>query len=772
MRNINEVLEFNRVLTTVAGYALTSSAKQRLLALTMSNDYYRIEEDLAHADEAIRITYSFGRCPIEYVHEIEEPINRAHKGATLNCEELYHIASQYEGILKVQNFAGAVKAEHIENFKYLVDSLNPVRELKREVDRCISPNLTIYDHASTTLANIRKELVAKEAEVRHKLDQYLRNDAAKLSDSLVTIRNERLVIPVKSSYKYDFGGIIHDQSDSGQTFYVEPEAVVTINSQLQVLHHREAEEIERILASLTGIVRANEEILLANFKHLVELDFLFAKGQYAKELDAKVATLSKTSEIYLIKARHPLLERKTVVANDFILGGAQNKIVLVTGPNTGGKTVALKTVGLLVMMNQAGLAIPVDFEARLGVFDNIYVDIGDEQSIEQSLSTFSSHLSKIVAITKAVTKDSLVLVDELGGGTDPSEGEALAMAILDYFHTKQSLVLATTHYSNLKSYAIEVGYVTNASMLFDADHLQPTYRLIYGVPGRSYAFMISRRLGLAEEIVSKGEQYQKHFLTESDLLIAKLQKELEAADAKQAELKAQAEELQEEKQRVDEALVQVQNEKQELVVKSHEKIDELVASATAEINEIINAMKVRPSSEVKMHEWIAAKKRLEDVSVFEIDEEKQELHDYEVGETIFVPRLNKTGKVVRKHGNEYFVNIGKITMSLDAHELAKHEQVQNETKVSIQTASKRTAVSMECNLIGLHVDEAMQALEKYLDDALLMHYHEVRIIHGFGSGALRKAVHAYLDKQKYVKDYRMGGAGEGGLGATVVHFKE
>ncbi len=772
MHNPNEVLEFAKVLQKVAAYALTTTAKNRLLSLTVSTDFYAIKETLSNTDEALRIVYSFGRCPIECVHEIKESLNRAAKGGTLSIEELYHISSQYDGIIKVKNFLDVLQIDKIDNFRYLVNSLQPVKELKREVERCISANFTIYDNATSTLAHIRKEIISKESEVRKKLEKYVKQHADLLSDSIITVRNERLVIPVKSAHKYAFGGIIHDQSDSGQTFYVEPEEIVTINSKLQILRHQEADEIDKILTYLTDIVRENSEDFLNNFDYLQEIDFLFAKGQYGKEIEAKVAEIVESQEIKLIKARHPLIEAKSVVANDFIIGGQTNKIVLITGPNTGGKTVALKTVGLLVMMNQAGLAIPVDFEARLGVFSDIFVDIGDEQSIEQSLSTFSSHLSKIINITNQVNEQSLVLIDELGGGTDPKEGEALAMAMLDYFHQKRATVLTTTHYSNLKTFAIDVGYICNASMMFDVELLKPTYRLVYGIPGKSYAFTISSRLGLNDNIVNKAKEYQKHFSTENDELVEKLQHSLEEADTLKLTLQTKVEQLNLQLAKAKLYEEQLKQEKLDLVEKSAERIEQLVENATQEIDTIISELKIRPSSEVKMHEWIAAKKRLEDVSILEVDDNPVASKDFEVGETVFVPQLNKIGKITRKRGEDYYLDIGSVSMKMKGQDLQKHAPVKEEPTVIIKAQAKTAALKLECNLIGLHVDEALTVLQKYLDDALLLHFHEVRIIHGYGSGALRKAVHAYLDKQSFVKSYRLGGAGEGGFGATVVSFKE
>ncbi len=772
MRDVNEILEFNKIKEIVASYAVTNSAKKLLCELEVSNDYFAIEQELKNTDEALRITYRYGAVPIEFVHDIQEYLSRASKGAMLFPEELYRIASQYDGISKVQSFASQIVEENIDNFKYLANSLNPVKELKKEVDRCISPNFLIYDHASTTLANIRKEIVKKEGEVRGKLESYIRKHSDKLSDSLITVRNDRLVIPLKAQFKYIFGGIIHDQSDSGQTFYVEPEEIVQINSKLQQLHHQEQEEVERILMALSDIVREYLEDLEQNLKFLIELDFLFAKAKYGKEIDGKVATLSKKKEVYLIKARHPLLERKSVVANDLILGGENNSLLLITGPNTGGKTVVLKTLGLLVMMNQAGLIIPVDFEARLGVFDDIFVDIGDEQSIEQNLSTFSSHLSKIIDITSKVNANSLVLVDELGGGTDPKEGEALAMAILDYFHSRSANVLATTHYSNLKTFAIDVGYITNTSMVFDEEKLKPTYRMIYGVPGKSYAFTISRRLGLSNSIVEKAKDYEKHFSSENDTLIEKLQKKLQEADKIKQDLFLKEEELNkklEKQEKLNKSLIEKQ---EDLIANSHERIDELVLSAKEEIDKIMEEIKIRPSSEVKLHEWIAAKKRLQDVSVFEIDEEKKESKDFEVGDSVYILKLNRTGKITRKKGDIYTIDIGKMSVDMNGSDLSIHHETKKENKIEIKAFARPTPIKPECNLIGLHVDEALLELQKYIDNALMLHMNEVRIVHGYGTGALRQAVHKYLDKQPYVDSYRLGGEGEGLFGATVVKFKK
>lgn len=772
MRSIKEILEFDIVLERLANFAVTFSAKDKIKNLEISTDYYNIEEELKKTEEALNITYKYGRCPIDCIHEILPLLERAYKGANLSVEELYHISIQAEGINRIKSFAKTVEMTNIDNFSYICNSLVPVMELKKEVERCITPSLTIYDNASSTLNSIRKDIKVKENEIRKTLNKYLKNNSDYLSDLLITIRNDRLVLPVKSAYKYSFGGIIHDQSDSGQTFFVEPEDVVSINSKLQVLKHKENEEIERIIQELTDIVRSNYDDFKRNFELIVELDFLFAKGEYGKQINAKIAELSPKKEIYLIKARHPLLNPQKVVANDFKIGNNYKNIVLITGPNTGGKTVSLKTVGLIVMMNQAGLPIPVDFDAKLGVFGSIFVDIGDEQSIEQSLSTFSSHLKKIINIVDDVNEDSLIIVDELGGGTDPRQGEALAMSILDYFHSKNALVLATTHYSNLKKFAIDEGYITNASLMFDSEKIEPKYKLIYDVFGKSYAFEISQRLGLNKNIIGNALKYYQKYSSQSDIMIEKLEKAISEVDLKGESLDIEKEELQnkinEYNNRIDELL----NENRKIKEKSDEQIKQLVEDAEHEIDQIIDNFKNIPSNELKMHQWIQTKHDIKEILVLEEDIDEKSSDEFAINEVVFVPMLNKTGKIIRINKDDYGIEVGNVTLNIDKNQLKKYDKKVEKPKVTIVAKAKKERVLGECNLIGMHVNEALAILDKYLDDALLMHYKFVRVIHGSGTGILRKSIHNFLNKKNFVESYRLGGAGEGGVGATIVTFKQ
>jgi DNA mismatch repair protein MutS2 len=772
MRNSQTILEFDVVLNKIATFSVSAKARAKILNLEIQTDFELIKQQLELVDQAIKITYSFGPIPLEAIHDITAPLEIALKDGILSVEQLYHISAQDFTIKKILNYQKMVKFDSSPLIKRIIDQLQLLPILKNEFDRCISPNLTLNDHASPELFRIRKEIIKKESEVRRKLESYLAKHSELLSDSIITIRNERLVIPIKAAYKFKFGGIIHDQSDSGQTFYVEPEDVVLINAQLSSLRFQESDEIEKILFGLSQMVKANYDAISLNFDLLTSLDFIFAKAKYAKENNAMVATLSPTQSLELINARHPLLDKKKVVANNFYLGGAEQKIVLITGPNTGGKTVALKTVGLLAMMNQAGLPITVDSKAILPIFNAFFVDIGDDQSIQHELSTFSSHLTKLIEIIDEVDAKSLVLVDELGGGTDPRQGEALAMTILEYFNKQQALVMATTHYYNLKTFAIQSGYITNASMAFDESKIIPTYKLKYGVAGKSYAFEISEKLGFRNELIRRAKDYYQKFENESDLLIKKLESEVLSYDQKISEISNQQHQIEQEKAEIIKAKEAILKQRESLKEKAQEQVEEMVYEALEKIEDIVKQITSQPSEDLKMHQWIEAKAQLQGLLN---KEEKKTIvinQSLSINDVVYVPKLRKNGTIIRVNKDQtYLVGVGNVSLELSGNELEKVEEKQQQPKVMFKTSRGISNLSLELNLIGQRVDEAMVNLRKYLDSARVAHYQSVRIIHGFGTGALRNAVHEYLDSQKYIKDYRLGGESEGGHGATVVTLK-
>ena len=763
-------LELDIILKKLSGFALTSFAKQRILDLDVSTDYYRIEEDLQITDEALRIITHIGRCPMDFIHNNYASIEKAYKGGVLTCEELYRISSQTPGILKIQGFLGSLDMKNIEHFTYFVNSLSPCKALSNRIDRCINSSFEVMDEASSELKRIRKEIRSKENEIRRKMESYIRSESNYLSENIITVRNDRLVIPVKASYKYNVDGIIHDESASQQTVFIEPSAVVLLNAKLTSLKQEEKEEIERILRELSLLVKNEYDSLLTNMKMLEEIDFMFAKGAYGYDINGKVAELSKDKVISLHGARHPLLDPRTVIANDFYLGEDKPNIYLITGPNTGGKTVALKTVGLLVLMNQCGLAIPTNFDSKLGIFESFYVDIGDEQSIEKSLSTFSSHMTKLVNFVDECDSRSLIIVDEIGGGTDPKEGEALAMAIIEHFYLRKCTVLASTHYSNLKTYAIEKGYITSSSMIFNHELLKPTYKLQSGMSGRSYAFEIASNLGLRKDVINKAISFKDEYSSKSDILMEQL-------DRKKEELYQKEIEIEELKNKLNKSLEEVTKKEEELTLKEEKikeqaasMVDDLVLNAMQEVDDLLKEVKSRDIKDVKMHEVINIKSKLKHMN--DIDEDDEEaIHSFNIGDTVKVKSLNKTGKVTRVQKDAYFVSLNGMNIKVKANDLIPHTlQVEKKEKKK-STGGSMKYVAMELNIIGMHVDEGLILVDKYLDSCALVHHKSVRIIHGHGTGALRSAVHEYLKKCKYVESFRLGGPGEGGVGATVVTLR-
>lgn len=770
MRSVEQILEFDFVKKQLASYTLTELGRLKAENLTFSSDAVIIAEELAKTKEALRIVFAYSRMPIEFIHNIQLYLEKSLKNTTLQPLELYRIGSQASGIVQMQSFFAQLEMQDIPHTSYYVSSLQPCKRLKKEIDSCISPQLEILDTASSTLHKIRREIRTKELEVRKKLDIIIRSKAEYLADFLITIRNDRLVIPVKNSHKNSVPGIIHDQSDSMQTVYVEPQSVVDLNYSIARLKIQEREEIEQILALLTTKVRDEYETLSTNLEMITELDFMFAKGHQAKQMDAYIPILSKKQEIFLPKARHPLIEKEKAIANDYHVGGSEPNMMLITGPNTGGKTVGLKTIGLLTLMTQSGLAIPTQEGAIVGVFDQFFVDIGDDQSIEQSLSTFSSHMLKLINIVKKIDNKSLVLLDEIGGGTNPNEGEAIAMALFDHFASKQALVIATTHYSNLKSYVLDKGSISMTSMEFDSETMQPTYRLLKGIFGHSYAFEISQNLGLSKAIIEKAKTYKNYYATQIDLLSEKLDMQRITLEKEKKQL-----EIEKDKNLQKSTVLEVERAKyktlnEDLQAKANDRIQQLIADAQSEIENLKE--KLLASKDAKLHHFIDAKKQL---NALKLEDEitPSEGQEFNVNDTVMVKSIRKIGKVIRKKGSEYLVDVNGISLKTLAHDLVLHAKPAEKKPVASASHYRGTltAIPTELHLIGLRVDEALDKLDKYLDDALVLHYKQVRIVHGHGTGALRKAVHQFLENNAYIASYRLGGAGEGGLGATVVELK-
>ena len=759
-------LEFNLIVDILQRYVTMSLNKNRVNELSLISNKEMLEKELLKTDEAYRILLRHGKIILEDLNNIYHSVDSANKGSVLSIEELYHIKNSFKIIKENVSFSKEIDRNELKSFFKYIDSFDLCNELNNSLIKCIDDNYAIKDNASSKLKGIRQEIRGLEGQIKEKLLKLISTYSAILADTNIVYKNGKQVLAVQSAHKYKLGGVIIDESNSGYTSYVEPEVIYKITTKINSLKNEENEEIHRILTELSKLVSKYSNEITINFSSLLELDFMFAKGMYCKDIDGKIASLSDDT-IKLIKAKHPLIDKNKVISNDFYLSGDYKKVLIISGPNTGGKSVALKTVGLLSYMNQCGLAIPVDGEAILPVFDNIYVDIGDNQSVISSLSTFSSHISNISYILNNITNKSLVLLDEVGAGTDPKEGEALAMSIIDYCHKKNCFLLSSTHYENLKTFAINKDYIEVSSMEFDKVNLLPTYRLLKGQVGKSYALEISSRYGISKEVINKAYQFKNQYASATEKMLEKLENKLE----EQNELMKDFELKQEELNRLIELNKIKEKELQEEINKvkqeAEQTIENMIKESKEEINSILKSIKEK--DDVKMHEALIANKKLDDL----IDEEDFILDSdtFVIGDSVNVVSLNKVGKIVSFNKNKYGVDLGNVTLNVDGSNLKKIKEIKKENKVTISNKVKSTRMSMELNLIGKRVEEALIELNIYLDKARVMNLPSVRIIHGYGTGRLQKAVHEYLKKEKNI-EYHYGGQYDGGMGSTIVEFKK
>lgn len=777
-----KTLEFDKIKAQLIEHVSSSLGRDKVEGLVPSTDYSEVVRWQDETDEAAKVYRMRGSIPLDGIYDIRAHVKRSSIGGMLSPSELTQIANTVHASRQMKRFTEEFHEEEAVPILFtLTDSIIVLAELEEEIKMAIDEQGAVMDSASDALRTLRNQLRRNEAKVREKLESMIRSSNAQkmLSDSIITIRNDRYVIPVKQEYRGNYGGIVHDQSASGQTLFIEPQSVVTLNNELQAIRVKEQQEIDRILTQLTALVAQYEEELLHIVNVLADIDFMFAKAKYAHRLKASKPKINNEGKIVLLKAKHPLIPPEVVVANDIVLGDTYTSIVI-TGPNTGGKTVTLKTVGLCTLMAQAGLQIPVLDGSEMGVFKSVYADIGDEQSIEQSLSTFSSHMVNIVSILEKVDHESLVLFDELGAGTDPQEGAALAISILDEVNNRGARVIATTHYPELKAYGYNRHGVVNASVEFDIETLSPTYRLLIGVPGRSNAFEISKRLGLKEDVINAARSHVSEDSNKIENMIASLeesrkQAEREHEDAK--DLLKQAEMLHRDLQK---QVMEYYEKKETLQEKAKREAKEIIENAKKEAEIVIGdlrKMQLEKRAEIKEHELIDARKRLEDATP-EIEMKKQQVvsnrnHVYQPGDEVKVLTFNQKGQLLEKVSNkEWQVQIGIMKMKVKEKDLEfiKAPKVV-ETKPLTTIKGKDYHVSLELDLRGERFENALSRVEKYIDDSLLAGYPRVSIIHGKGTGALRSGVQEYLKNHRAVKNIRFGEAGEGGSGVTVVEFK-
>ncbi|MBH0332320.1 recombination and DNA strand exchange inhibitor protein [Brevibacillus brevis] len=783
-QRVLKTLEYDKIVALLIDKASCTYGKEKASELI---PFLRLDEVITAqqgTEQAATVLRLKGSVPLGGIRDIRGPVQRARLNAMLAPMELLDIASTVMAGRRLKTFLLDMCDDHeLPLLQQQAERIEGLRELETEIRRCVDENGDILDSASLELRQVRQEIRQLESRIREKLDQMTRSSTYQkmLMENIVTIRGDRFVIPVKQEYRSVFGGIVHDQSASGATLFIEPEVIVEMNNKLREFRLREEREVERILYVLTEQVSFAVEALVENTEALTELDFMFAKAQLAWSMKAICPRINDRGYVNMRKARHPLIPREVVVPVDVELGGEYQAIV-VTGPNTGGKTVSLKTIGLLSLMTMAGLHIPAEEESEMTVFSSIFADIGDEQSIEQSLSTFSSHMTNIIQILAKMDDKSLVLFDELGAGTDPTEGAALAMSIIDHVIDSGARLVATTHYSELKAYAYDRPEVINASVEFDVQTLRPTYRLLIGVPGRSNAFAIARRLGLPEHIidVARGSISEEDNQVES--MIASLERNRKSAEADRLAAKAARQEAEELRRQLEEERAQFAEEKNKRMERAEDEARIAVQLAKEEAETIIRELRemMAEGMEIKEHRLIDAKKRLGN-AVLELEKEKVKkpakavrATQIKVGDEVMVTSFGQKGTVLEKVNNEEFlVQIGIMKMKVKRDDMHVQNSIQQKPQAAPYTSVKRRSdnIKMDLDLRGYNVEDSIREIDQFLDDALLAGLHSVSIIHGHGTGVLRKGVHEYLRSHRNVKSFRLGGQGEGGVGATIAELK-
>lgn len=770
MKNLYDTLEFNKIQEKLNLYIKTEVGKNLVNTLELSTDFFLLQKELSFVEEMMNLIVRFGTLPIINSSDLAIKIGFAKKGGILTPKDLNDIAEDIETSSKVISFVKKCEGNY-ENIKDFIKDFNILNHLSNSIKGVISPSLTIYDNASSKLKSIRTKIVSTQQELTTRINSLVRTYSSILSDGNITLRNDHFVLPVKTTEKNKIQGIIHDVSNTGETTFIEPNSIVELNNKIYVLKLEEQEEIKRILLELTKEVLSYENEILTNNQMLGYLDFVQAKSLYGNDFDGYVATLEKEQQIHLIGAKHPLLNKDTCIPNSFELN-KDHRIMIITGPNAGGKTVALKTVGLLILMNQCGLPLPTSKKPILSIFNNIYLDVGDNQSIQDNLSTFSAHITNIAQIVKNIGGKDIVLIDELGTGTSPNEGEALAISVINEILFKNSFGIISSHFEGVKILAMQNDNIINASALFDEEKLLPTYKIKVGMPGKSYGVDVASRLGMPEHIIDNAKNYlANHQEQNLDNAINKLEKQFILNEKLSEELNAKLKNIEAKEIESNKILANIDKIKEEAMLEAEEQKEELLKKARIEIDSILKELK---ENEIKLHTITAAKKALENLETeeIEVDSPNQEV---EINDYVKIKDTNMQGKIIRKVKNNITV-ITQEGLSINTttnkviKTMAPAKKVAPRMTKGDQMIFKQS-VPLELNVIGLHVDEALEKVEKYLDTCLARKIKSCRLIHGSGTGALRSAIHNYLKTLKSVDSFRLGGAGEGGVGATVVTFK-
>ena len=783
-------LEYNKIISRLVSFACSDGAKQILHKLEPMTDIDKINTALDYTNDALTRVYQKGSVDFSRIKDIRGSIARLKVGSSLNALELLNISMLLECAAHIKGYY----EQRADSIQPLIDMLDPVTLLNNTIKKCIISEDEISDDASANLRSIRRQKNIAADRIHTELNKILNSPSTRtyLQDYVITTRQGRFCLPVKAEYKSLMPGMVHDQSSTGSTVFIEPAAVVKLNNDIRELELKEQAEIEVILADLSAKAAEYTDSLLSDYEILTNLDCIFAKALLSRHFNCSRPVMNNKGIVNIKKGRHPLIEPHTVVPIDIYLGTDFN-LLIITGPNTGGKTVSLKTVGLLTLMAQAGLNIPALEHSDIAVFDNIFADIGDEQSIEQSLSTFSSHMTNTVDILKKADSNSLILFDEIGAGTDPTEGAALAIAILDSLHRRNIITMATTHYSEIKMYALTTDGVENACCEFDVQSLRPTYRLLIGVPGKSNAFAISKKLGLSDNIINDASRRLDSEdikfedlvtdLEQSRVTIEREREELNEYKAQIAQLKS---ELTKKTERLDERT-------DNIIRKANEEAARILKDAKEYADKTINAMNKHGMTVKELEKHRSAirekmNKRQEKLKIEpanNISEHKaHDISEFKVGMHVKVLTMNVIGTVsqIHKNKNQVTVLVGSLSTKMDIKNLAILKGYKDPAETSSKPKgaggsgkikmSKSSSVSSEINLLGYTVDEAIAVLDKYLDDAYIARIPQVRIVHGKGTGALRSGITSYLHGVPYIKEFRLGQIGEGAEGVTIVTFKD
>jgi len=786
------ILEYDKIIDKLVSLTASTLGADLARQLVPDNDIEKVKMNLKETSDGVNFISRRGSPPLGGIHDIRDSVKRAEIGSMLNPGELIRIANLLRAVRNLKNYSCSADIKEGEDniVGELIECLEAAKRVEDKINLCIVSEEEISDNASPALGNIRRQIRHAQNSIKDKLNELIRSPKYQkyMQEPIVTMRGERYVIPVKQEYRAEIPGLIHDSSASGATLFIEPMAVVEANNAIRELKIKEEAEIERIIRELSGDVAEIAAALNTNINLLARLDFIFAKAKLSLEYNCVCPKLNSEGKIIIKKGRHPLLDPRTVVPIDFWIGEEFNTLV-VTGPNTGGKTVTLKTVGLFTLMTQAGLHIPAGEGTVLSVFNKVFADIGDEQSIEQSLSTFSSHMKNIVNILENIDDRTLVLFDELGAGTDPTEGAALAMAILEHLKDRGCTVVATTHYSQLKVYAVTTPYVENACCEFDVETLKPTYKLLIGVPGRSNAFAISKRLGLIDSVIERAKSYLTSEEIKFEDMLLNIEKNLNQSESEKLQAQLLKQEAEKIKSEMENEKRKLEEKKEKILREAREEARKLLLNAKQEADNILYEMRrIQKERENVQSQKAAEEMRLKlknNIDSIENDLSKTVMpkntlvkppKNLKPGDSVLIVNLNQRGTVISSpdKDGEAIVQVGimKINVHITNLKLVDEQKEQiYKTGVGEISVSKAKNIRSEIDVRGMPLDDALEAIDKYLDDVVISGLPEICIIHGKGTGTLRNGIHQYLKSNKRVSSYRLGKYGEGEDGVTIVQLK-